>query len=151
MIVWLKPKRYRLSIALCCLHGGSQINPQINKKNWDAKRETNGRFLSNAAAALTASATAQISKRVLRAHRYKTLWLNTLWVWDKNFVHCCHIHILSHPWLGINLIIQGELYFQSFGTRLENVLGEIRTHDLISKTLQVVCPKCCTYLAILTW
>ena len=20
-------------------------------------------------------------------------------VWDKNFVHRCHIHILSHPWL----------------------------------------------------
>ena len=36
------------------------------------------RSLSNAAAASTASATAQISKRVLRVHRYKTLWLNTL-------------------------------------------------------------------------
>ena len=23
-------------------------------------------------------------------------------VWDKNFVHRCHIHILSHPWVDIN-------------------------------------------------
>ena len=36
------------------------------------------RYLSNAAAAQTASATAQNSKRVLRALHYKTLWLYTL-------------------------------------------------------------------------
>ena len=41
-------------------------------------------FLSNAAAAQAASATAQNSKRVLRALRYKTLWLYTLWFWLKS-------------------------------------------------------------------
>ena len=28
--------------------------------------------------------------------------------------------------------------FQSFGIRLEKVMGEIRTHDLIGKTLQLL-------------
>ena len=31
--------------------------------------------------------------------------------------------------------------FQSFGIRLENVLGEIRTHELIGKTLQLLWPQ----------
>ena len=51
------------STALWLQHCGPQISPQINEDDWGIEQ----RFLSNAAAASTASATAQNSKRVLRA------------------------------------------------------------------------------------
>ena len=33
-------------------------------------------------------------------------------VWDKNFVHRCHIYILSHPW--VNSISKTALYDKRF-------------------------------------
>ena len=41
--------------------------------------------------------------------------------------------------------------FQSFGIRLENVLGEIRTHDLIGKTSQMLWPKRYNHYTNLSW
>ena len=41
--------------------------------------------------------------------------------------------------------------FQSFGIRLENVLGEVRTHELIGKTLQMQWPKRYNHYTNLSW
>ena len=41
--------------------------------------------------------------------------------------------------------------FQSFGIRLENVLGEIRTHELIGKTLQMLRPQHYNHYTNLSW
>ena len=41
--------------------------------------------------------------------------------------------------------------FQSFGIRLENVLSEIRTHNLIGKTLQMLWPQRYNHYTNLSW
>ena len=57
----LRPKRYRLSTALCRLHRGSQINPQINAQ---LRGETRSAISQQYCRCQTASTTAQNSKRV---------------------------------------------------------------------------------------
>ena len=41
--------------------------------------------------------------------------------------------------------------FQSFGIRLEIVLGEIQTHELIGKTLQILRPWRSNHFTNLLW
>ena len=72
----------KLTVLRC---GYCMEAPKSSSYNWECARWRNELFLSNAAAAQAASATAQNSKRVLRMLRYKTLGLYTQW-YEQNYV-----------------------------------------------------------------
>ena len=73
---YIIPKGYRLSTALCYLHGGSQINPQINAQ---LRGKRDRRFLSNTAAARQ-PAQQPITRSAFAARgRYAVLGLYLLW------------------------------------------------------------------------
>ena len=76
---WIK-ENIVLSCPLWLLYRGT-ANQSANQwmKSWVKQSIPSLYFLSNAAAAQAASATAQNSKRGLRAFWYKTLCLYTLW------------------------------------------------------------------------
>ena len=77
-----KSKRYRLSTALCRLHRGSQINPQINAQ---LRGKTRSAISQQYCRCQTASTTAQNLKRDCSRGRYAVLGsiYYALWAWHE--------------------------------------------------------------------